>query len=291
MIFGEAVAAKPAAAYPVFAPHSPYAHSIASLGHGVLYVALGIFLVVVGLVAYCTHRFREKPGQATPKPVYGNVKLELGYTISFVVILGIISVFSIRAMEASDPPANRAINMLIVAHQWWWEIHYPNTGIVTANEIHVPADQPEYVGFRSADVIHDFWVPELGRKIDIIPGVENHSWFSADAPGVYYGRCAEYCGKEHAWMRIRVIAQTPSDFAQWERDQQSTPSIPSTGPAARGAQYFLQMSCASCHAIREPRHMPASGLTSRTLPAAKHWRRVGCRTRRPTWPRGCMIPT
>jgi cytochrome c oxidase subunit 2 len=250
MTIGEPAATNPAAAYPVFAPHSPYAHSIASLGHGVLYVALGIFLVVVVLVTYCTHRFREKPAQATPKPVYGNVKLELGYTITFVVILGIISVFSIRAMEASDPPSNRPISLLIVAHQWWWEVHYPNTGIVTANEIHVPVNQPEYTGFRSADVIHDFWVPELGRKIDIIPGVENHSWFSADAPGTYLGRCAEFCGQEHAWMRIRVIAQTPSDFAQWERDELSTPVTPSSGLAAQGAQYFQQMSCASCHTIR-----------------------------------------
>jgi cytochrome c oxidase subunit 2 len=250
MMMGQEAAARPAAAYPVFAPHSPYAHSIASLGHGVLYVALGIFLIVLGLVTWCTHRFREKPGQGAPKPVYGNVKLELGYTIGFVVILGIISVFSIRAMEASDPVTNRPINLLIVAHQWWWEVHYPNSGIVTANEIHVPVNQPEYAGFRSADVIHDFWVPELGRKIDIIPGVENHSWFSADTPGVYFGRCAEYCGKEHAWMRIRVIAQTPSDFAKWEREEMTIAAIPSSGAAAQGAQYFQQMSCASCHTIR-----------------------------------------
>jgi cytochrome c oxidase subunit 2 len=111
-------------------------------------------------------------------------------------------------------------------------------------------NQPEYAGFRSADVIHDFWVPELGRKIDIIPGVENHSWFSADTPGVYFGRCAEYCGKEHAWMRIRVIAQTPSDFAKWEREEMTIAAIPSSGAAAQGAQYFQQMSCASCHTIR-----------------------------------------
>ena len=76
-------------------------------------------------------------------------------------------------MEASDPPANSATNLLIVAHRWWWEVHHPNIGIVIANEIHVHVNQPEYTGFRSADVIHDFWVPELGRKIDIIPREEN----------------------------------------------------------------------------------------------------------------------
>jgi cytochrome c oxidase subunit 2 len=241
---------KNTAVYPVFDPHSPYARSIASLGHGVLYVMLGILIVVVGLVSYCTWRFREKPGQASPKPIYGNVKLELGYTITFVILLGVISVFSIRSMGASDPPSHQPINLLIVAHQWWWEVHYPKTDIVTANEIHVPVNQPERVGFRSADVIHDFWVPELGRKIDIIPGVENHSWFSADTPGTYYGRCAEYCGKEHAWMRILVIAQTSADFAKWEQEQEAVPAAPTGGAAAQGAKYFQEMSCASCHAIR-----------------------------------------
>ncbi len=144
-------------------------------------------------------------------------------------------------MEASDPVTNRPIHLLIVAHQWWWEVHYPNTGIVTANEIHVPVNQPEYVGFCSADVIHDFWVPELGRKIDIIPGVENHSWFSADTPGVYFGPCAEYCGKEHAWMRIRGIAQTPLEFAKWEREEMTIPEIPSSGRAVFSGDELRQL--------------------------------------------------
>ncbi len=110
------------ATFPVFTPHSSYAHSIAGLTDGVLWTALGILLLVIGLVSYSTHKFRERPGEPTPKPVYGNVKLEIGYTVGFVVILGVISVFSIRAMQASDPPTSETNNLLIVAHQWWWEI-------------------------------------------------------------------------------------------------------------------------------------------------------------------------
>lgn len=238
--------------YPIFHPHSPYAHSIYDLSVWVLFVMLGILLIVTGLVTYCSHRFREKPGDPPPKPIYGNVKLEIAYTIAFVIILGVISVFSIRSMIASDPPptSTQTTSMVIVGHQWWWEVRYPGTGIVTANEIHVPVNKPEYVGFRSADVIHDFWVPELGRKIDIIPGLENHSWFSADTVGTYYGRCAEYCGAEHAWMRLRVIAQTPADYAKWVLDQQRIPAIPTSGLAAMGAADFQTLSCASCHTIR-----------------------------------------
>ena len=235
--------------YPFFHPHSPYARSISSLGNGVLLAMLSILLLVVGLVSYCVHKFREEPGQPTPTPIYGNVKLEISYTVAFIVILGIISYFSVRAIYASDPPSQQAADLLIVAHQWWWEVRYPKSGIVTANEIHVPINQAERVGFRSADVIHDFWVPELGRKMDIIPGVENRTWFSADMPGIYYGRCAEYCGAEHAWMRIRVIAQTAGDLARWMQEQETVPAAPTAGLAAEGAKDFQELSCASCHTI------------------------------------------
>jgi cytochrome c oxidase subunit 2 len=239
-----------APAFPVLSPHSIYARSINSLSIGVLLTCLGILIIVVGLVTFSTWRFRERPGEPTPKPIYGNWKLEIAYTAAFVVILTVISVFSLRAMWKADPPTRQSNTMLIVAHQWWWEVHYPQLGVMTANEIHVPVGVPERVGLRSADVIHDFWVPQLGRKMDIIPGVENNSWFAADTPGVYLGTCAEYCGQEHAWMRIRVIAQPPAAFRQWELAQLAVPPTPTAGPAAQGARDFQQFSCASCHTIR-----------------------------------------
>ncbi len=250
MTIAALLAIKQSAAYPVFTPHSDYARSILALSEGVMWTCLGILVLVTGLVAYASRKFREKPGDEAPKPVYGNVKLEIGYTVAFIVILGVISVFSIRTMEASDPPANKADNLVIVGHQFWWEIRYPGSSIVTANEIHIPINEPQQVGFKSADVIHDFWVPELGRKMDIIPGVENHTWFAADMPGTYEGRCAEFCGQEHAWMRIRVIAQTPEEFHQWEQAQLAIPPTPTVGPAAQGAHDFQELSCASCHTIR-----------------------------------------
>ena len=187
MIVSVYLAVQPNSTFPVFTPHSDYARAIDGLSNGVLWTALGILLLVLGLVSYATHKFRAKPGEATPKPVYGNVKLEIGYTVAFVIILGVISVFSIRAMQASDPPTGGSNNFEIVAHQWWWEVRYPGVGIVTANEIHIPVNQPQQVGLRSADVIHDFWVPELGRKMDVIPGVENRTWFAADTPGYIRG--------------------------------------------------------------------------------------------------------
>ncbi|MGH9504130.1 MAG: cytochrome c oxidase subunit II [Terriglobales bacterium] len=252
------------ASFPVFTPHSPYARSISDLSNGVLWVMLGILVVVLALVSYCLHRFRGVPGQPTPKAIYGNTKLEVGYTISFFIILATILVFAVRSMRASDPPYSGEDSLLIVAHQWWWEVRYPGTGITTANEIHIPVGKEEQVTLKSADVIHDFWVPQLGRKMDIIPGIEQHVSFSADAPGNYYGSCAEFCGVEHAWMRILVIAQTPDDFARWEAEQESVPEITPTGLAGQGAQYFQQLSCPSCHTVR------STSATSRVGPDLTH---------------------
>jgi cytochrome c oxidase subunit II len=174
------------ATYPVFSPHSPYARSISELSSGVLWAMLGIFIVVTALVTYCIHKFRATPDRSTPQPTYGNTRLEVGYTISFFLILATIMVFAIRSMSASDPESSQPDTLVVVAHQWWWEVRYPGTGIVTANGIHVPVGVPQRVGVLSADVNHDFWVPELGRKMDLIPGTENHVWFSADAPGTYF---------------------------------------------------------------------------------------------------------
>ncbi|MEZ4616530.1 MAG: c-type cytochrome [Caldilineaceae bacterium] len=122
---------------------------------------------------------------------------------------------------------------------------------MTANEIHIPTGQPLLVQLASADVIHDFWVPKLGRKMDAIPGHPNQLWLQADQPGTYLGACAEFCGAQHAWMRLRVIAQSPTDFAAWQQAQrQSPPPPPATDTlASQGAKRFQALTCSNCHAI------------------------------------------
>ncbi|NIT59929.1 MAG: cytochrome c oxidase subunit II, partial [Aliifodinibius sp.] len=102
--------------------------------------------------------------------------------------------------------------MVVIGHQWWWEFYYPDSGVLTANEMHIPAGKKLLLRIESIDVIHDFWVPELGPKIDAIPGHTNHLWMAASDPGVYLGACAEFCGAQHANMRIRVIAESEEDF-------------------------------------------------------------------------------
>ncbi|MEO8726469.1 MAG: cytochrome c oxidase subunit II [Acidobacteriaceae bacterium] len=235
----------------VFSPHSSFAWSIYHLNVFVL-IAMGVILLLVsGLVLYASWRFRAIGGEGTPKPNFGNLRLELMYTILPAMLLAAIMVFTVRTMQSSDPPQGaHPDDVEVVGHQWWWEFRYPQAGFVTANEVHIPVDTPMLFGLGAADVIHDFWVPELGRKEDMIPGTHGRIWLAADRANTYSGACAEFCGVEHAWMRIRVIAQSKQEYASWLHQQQQTPALPASGEAAAGLNLFQQLSCANCHTIR-----------------------------------------
>jgi cytochrome c oxidase subunit 2 len=122
--------------------------------------------------------------------------------------------------------------------------------VVTANEIHIPTGKPLSVRLDSKDVLHEFWVPELARKMTTVPGQPNHIWLQADKPGVYIGTCSEYCGIQHAWMRILVVAEEPSKFEEWQRAQSQPGLAVKTAAAAKGLVLFQTSSCINCHAIR-----------------------------------------
>lgn len=247
----------------VFDPHSTYAWTIYHITVIVTALMAFVVLVVAGLVTYVCVRFRERR-HPQARLSYGNRRMEIIYTVLPMMLLASIFGLMIRDMDAADPVKRAPDNIVVVGHQFWWEFRYPGTGIVTANELHMPVGKPEMFGFESADVIHDFWVPALGRKMDMTPGYHRDEWLAVDQPGIYLGRCAEYCGREHAWMRIRVIAQTPADFAAWEAEQEKIPAIPAEGDAAHGAQFFQTMSCANCHTIR------GTGASGRIGPDLTH---------------------
>jgi cytochrome c oxidase subunit 2 len=134
--------------------------------------------------------------------------------------------------------------------QWFWEIRYPGGRAVTANEIHIPVRTRVNVVATTADVIHSFWVPELNRKIDMIPGRNNRVLLYADQPGRYRGQCAEYCGVQHAHMSLYVFADPPARFRAWLA-QQARPARAAITPAQRrGRRVFLTHQCESCHTLR-----------------------------------------
>ena len=230
------------------APASPQAAAISNLFIGTL-VFLGAILALVSfLVLYAIIRYRDRPGAPEARQVYGSRRLEIIWTAVPILSLIVLAGFMMRAMVAGDPPtADARPDLRIIAHQWWWEIIYLKSGVTTANEIHIPAGKRMLVDFRSADVIHDFWVPELGRKIDIVPGHPNRLWIEADHAGTYLGACAEFCGNEHAWMRILVMADSPDDYAAWMKQQAAMPSKPATADEQLGAKIYRENICTNCH--------------------------------------------
>jgi cytochrome c oxidase subunit 2 len=225
-----------------FNPVSPEAQAISNLFIFILVVAALILALVTFLVLFAAFRYRSRPGEAEgePRQIFGSRRLEISWTVAPALLLIIVFILTIRTMRAADPPIppNPQPDLVVIAHQWWWELHYPKSGVVTANEVHIPVGQRLLVRVESADVIHDFWVPQLARKIDAIPGYPNHIWLEADTPGTYLGTCAEYCGAEHAWMRIRVIAQPQADFDAWQQQQLQAAPVPTTGEAAQGARLY-----------------------------------------------------
>jgi cytochrome c oxidase subunit 2 len=167
-------------------------------------------------------------------------------------VLILVTSRTIADIQNRKPPPG-AVQATVVGHQWWWEIRYPELGIVTANELHVPAStgnshQPTFLKLQSADVAHSFWVPQLAGKTDLIPNKENRMWIEPTIPGTYLGNCAEYCGTQHARMLIRVVVHPPDEFDRWAREQQQSASIATT--VVEGQKAFFANSCVNCHTIR-----------------------------------------
>jgi cytochrome c oxidase subunit II len=161
----------------------------------------------------------------------------------------ISDVFVIRTTQAPAASTTR-LTVLVTGHQWWWEIRYPGTRAVTANELHIPVRTPVRVEVRTADVIHSFWVPQLNRKIDTIPGQTNAIELDADAVGSYRGQCAEFCGVQHAHMGLVVVAEPAAQFRQWLAGQARPAPPPASAAARRGRKIFTSAGCQSCHTIR-----------------------------------------
>jgi len=234
---------------PVLSPASPQADALARLFVVTLFVCAVILVIVSALVLLCIVRFRRKAGDNEPKQIDGNEKLEVSWTAASIVILIGLFTLTVRAMRIADPVPDREPDLTVIGHQWWWEVRYPD-GTVGANEIHIPVQSNLLVRLESADVIHDFWVPQLGRKMDMVPGHPNLIWISANTPGEYLGACAEYCGAEHAWMRIQVDAQTATDYEKWLAQQRQSAQVPVSAAERRGFQIFREKTCINCHRIK-----------------------------------------
>jgi cytochrome c oxidase subunit 2 len=244
----------------IFAPAATPAHSIFDLSMLVLGVTLVIFLVVAGLLLYALIRFRSRPEDSDREPaqIYGSNQIEVSWTVIPILIVVTLFLATTRVILGTQaiPKPDSAINITVIGHQFWWEYRYPQLGVVTANELHIPISDsahptPTYLTMSSADVSHSFWVPRLAGKTDVIPNKINTMWIDPTQPGLYLGQCAQYCGTQHAKMLLRVYAQTPADFAAWV-DQQRQPAVQDfegNAIAAEGEAVFMRNACINCHAV------------------------------------------
>lgn len=226
-------------------PHSDPAREIALLWWVMFGVAcVGLTIIAVLLLMGWVRRHRETLPFGGDERSATRLVVGLGIATPIVLLSALFiwsDVFVIRSTAAPDPKSTQ-MNVHVVGHQWFWEIRYDRVPGRTANELHIPVRTRVNVIATTADVIHSLWVPELNRKIDLIPGRTNRLLLYADRAGTYRGRCAEFCGLQHANMEIVVVAQPRAQFLRWLRTQGE--------PAEEGLALFQEKGCANCHAIR-----------------------------------------
>jgi cytochrome c oxidase subunit 2 len=231
-------------------PRSDVARTILDVYGLITWFALGIAAVVFAGLAWVLFRFRERPGAPLPPQTRGHTLLELAWTIAPALVLLVIAIPTIQAVfRTQADPAGTALEVAVRARQWWWEFRYPALGVVTANELHLPAGQPVVLILEGPDVIHSFWVPRLGGKRDVIPGRRNTLVLTPEVPGEYWGQCAEFCGASHANMGLRVVVDSAETFARWVAGQRAAPAEP-TGAAAEGRAVYARSACVGCHTIQ-----------------------------------------
>jgi cytochrome c oxidase subunit 2 len=238
-------------------PTSDFSGAIDDLYRTIFWFAVGVFVVVQGLLFYVVVRYRARPG-GEARHIHGSTALEIAWTLAPAVVLVFIAVPTMQTIfEVDGRPSTDALEVEVVGHQWWWEFKYPQLGITTANELHVPVGRPVSLTMTSADVIHSFWVPRLGGKRDAMPGRTTRLAFTADSAAAFSGQCAEFCGESHANMRFLVMVDESAAFDVWAVRQRASPSPVDAleGLVRQGAEAFREVrdpanhSCVACHAI------------------------------------------
>ncbi len=239
----------------MLAPHGPDAARIATLTWAMFAMAAAVLLIITILILLA---FRRAAVGREEVDLYANDRRNLrgvligGGLVPMIVLLIVMGAGLGIEQQAYTPSGGAGpLNIEVIGHQWWWEVHYTNQNFNTANEIHIPVGQPVTIRVTTADVIHSFWVPQLHGKIDTIPGQTNTITLEADQPGIYRGQCAEFCGAQHANMAFLVIAEKPDAFKAWVADQEKSSVQPKVGSIEQmGQQAFLGSACVYCHTIR-----------------------------------------
>jgi len=243
-------------------PGAEQAAEVAKLWWFFFSICTAVFVGVIVATVLSVWRGRGHQSAAMPPPavekeprrdqglVFG-VSSAVTLTILLLFVLLVRDFFTDRVL--GTPSAPDALTIRLTGHQWWWDVEYedllPHNVFNTANEIHLPAGRHVQLQLQSSDVIHSFWVPSLSGKKDLVPGHPTAMWLKADRPGVYYGQCAEFCGYQHANMKLIVFVDTPENFAAWQAAQRNPAPEPTTDRQRHGREVFLSRTCVMCHSI------------------------------------------
>jgi cytochrome c oxidase subunit 2 len=247
------------------APAGEQAGHIANLWWIYFWVLTAIFVLVAIFLflAIAPRRRPQAAGYIEEPAVPGERRIATAVIAAVVVSIVIlftlllIDFFTGRAIYAlgdSDMGGGEPIEIKITGHQWWWEVEYANQAqpskiMITANELHVPVGRPVKLYLQSSDVIHSFWVPNMHGKKDLVPGHPTEMWLRATQPGKFRGQCAEFCGLQHAHMRLTFVAEKPDQFEQWMQASSADAPAPTTDTQRRGQEVFLSNQCMMCHTI------------------------------------------
>lgn len=239
------------AALTTFEPAGPFAERIDGLFWPVFWIAAGVFVLVQGAILVAVFLFRDKEGAKEARQLHGSPKLEVLWTVIPALILAGVAVPTTAAVFDLTECDPGAMEIQVTGHQWWFEYHYPEADITTANVMVIPAGQEVCAHMTSDDVLHNFWIPALNGKRYLVPGQTTLLRLEAFEPGEFWGHCAEFCGLSHSLMRARVLALEPSEYEAWVEGQQAPATLPVEGtPEFAGYQVFLNKACTQCHTVR-----------------------------------------
>jgi cytochrome c oxidase subunit II len=221
------------------------------------YWALGVFILVEGALLYSVFRFRGRPDDPEPSQIHGNTTIEIIWTLIPALILAAIAVPTVKGIFETNRTPDGSMKIEVIGHQWWWEFHYPDAGVTTANEMYIPAGRTVELVINSGDVVHSFWPPRFAGKRDVFPGRETRLWWKADSTGLFPGQCAEYCGIQHARMAFHVRSVSSADFDAWIGHMQTLG--PKAAPASAAAPAGDSLKTASAGGkVRAPQAAPAA---------------------------------
>jgi cytochrome c oxidase subunit II len=225
------------ASYPnsIFHSNTEFNRDVGGLFSILIWLGTFVFIFVEAILLYAIFRYRRRSENDRPEHVHGNTTLEILWTAIPALILVFIAVPTVRVIFKTQAKAKAdALQVEVIGHQWWWEFRYPQYKITTANELYLPVGRTVNFTLRTQDVLHSFWIPQMGGKRDLISNHPNYLWFTPDSVGemAWNGFCVEYCGASHANMRFRAFTVTPAQFDAWARHQASPAVFGAVAPPA-----------------------------------------------------------